>query len=53
MADGFFQLTEPHRAVEQQIAQDQNLPFITDQSQRSFHRAGRKIDKSNGCFFNR
>ena len=30
MTDGLFQLAEPHGAVEQQIAQDQNFPFITD-----------------------
>ena len=39
MADGLFQFPESFGAG-QQIPQNKNLPFITNEHERGFHRAG-------------
>ena len=39
-ADGFFEFSEP-LCSRHEVAQDQDLPFITDQHKRCLYRAGR------------
>ena len=48
-ADGFAQLTEPLGASKQ-IAEDEHLPFIADESEGSLHGAGWEIGSCGlGC----
>ncbi len=45
-AHGALQLFEAHGAVRQQVAKDEDLPFVADEEQRGLHGAGGEVLES-------